>query len=69
MSISLSRLDPNSADRSGLIDFFTSNDFPFYVRPQQWTAAGVEERIASGAFAVMTTTLSGSSMNSWATSA
>ena len=47
MSISLSRLDPNGADRSGLIDFFTSNDFPFHVSPQQWTAAGVEERIDS----------------------
>ncbi|WP_328284299.1 GNAT family N-acetyltransferase [Brevibacterium sp. UCMA 11752] len=50
MSISLSRLDPNGVDRSGLIDFFTSNDFPFHVRPERWTAAGVEERIESGAF-------------------
>ncbi|MCF2571985.1 GNAT family N-acetyltransferase [Brevibacterium sp. UCMA 11754] len=50
MSISLSRLDPNGADRSELIDFFTSNDFPFHVRPERWTAAGVEERIESGAF-------------------
>ena len=50
MSISLSRLDPNGADRSRLIDFFTSHDFLFHVRPQQWTVAGVEERIESGAF-------------------
>lgn len=50
MSISLSRLDPNGADRPGLIDFFTSNNFPFHVRPEQWTVAKVEELIESGAF-------------------
>ncbi|MGO2985253.1 MAG: GNAT family N-acetyltransferase [Brevibacterium aurantiacum] len=50
MSISLSRLDPNGADRSGLIEFFTSNNFPFHVRPEQWTVAKVEELIESGAF-------------------
>ncbi|MDN6135523.1 MAG: N-acetyltransferase, partial [Brevibacterium sp.] len=50
MSISLSRLDPNGADRPGLIDFFTSNDFPFHVRSQTWTAAEVENLIASGAY-------------------
>ncbi|TSI18787.1 hypothetical protein [Brevibacterium aurantiacum] len=47
MSITLSRLDPNGADRSGLIDCFTNNDFPSHVRPLPWTAAGVEERIDS----------------------
>jgi hypothetical protein len=47
MSITLSRLDPNGADRSGLIDCFANNDFPSHVRPLPWTAAGVEERIDS----------------------
>lgn len=50
MSISLSRLDPNGADRSGLIEFFTGNDFPFHVRPAPWTADKVVEMIGTGAF-------------------
>lgn len=50
MSISLSRLDPNGADRPGLIDFFTNNVFPFHVRSQRRTIEEVEELISSGAF-------------------
>lgn len=49
MSISLSRLDPNGADRSSLIDFFTSNDFPFHVHAEPWTVARAVEVIGSGA--------------------
>ncbi|WP_346036138.1 hypothetical protein [Brevibacterium picturae] len=41
MSISLSRLDPNGADRSGLIDFLTSDGFPFHVRSRGWTVSGL----------------------------
>lgn len=50
MSISLSRLDPNGADRPALIDFFTSNDFPFHVGSRRRSVAEVEELIVSGAF-------------------
>ena len=50
MSISLSRLDPNGADRSGLIDFFTNNAFPFHVHSQPRTVEEVDELISSGAF-------------------
>lgn len=50
MSISLSRLDPNGADRQSLIDFFTNNDFPFHVCSERWTVGKVEEMIDSGAF-------------------
>ncbi len=48
MSISLSRLDPNGADRSSLIEFFTSNDFPFHVHAEPWTVAKAVEVIGSG---------------------
>ncbi|NJC57830.1 GNAT family N-acetyltransferase [Brevibacterium marinum] len=50
MSISLSRLDPDGADRQSLIGFFTNNDFPFHVRSEQWPVSQVEEMIDSGAF-------------------
>lgn len=50
MSISLSRLDPNGADRSGLVEFFSSNDFPFHVNAEPWTVAKAEELIGSGVF-------------------
>ncbi|WP_231446897.1 GNAT family N-acetyltransferase [Brevibacterium zhoupengii] len=50
MSISLSRLDPNGADRSGLIEFFTGNGFPFHVQSAPWTVDKVADMIASGAF-------------------
>lgn len=50
MSISLSRVDPDGGDRSGLIEFFTGNDFPFHVNAEPWTVAKAEELIGSGVF-------------------
>ncbi|WP_394277429.1 hypothetical protein, partial [Luteococcus sp.] len=32
MTISLARMDPTGADRDALIEFLTSNDWPFRVR-------------------------------------
>lgn len=47
--ITLTRLDPEEADREALVDFFTRNEFPFHVvrRP---TREQVEGWIGDGAF-------------------
>ena len=49
MTISLSRLDPVGADRAALVDFLTSNEFPFHVvhRPGR---EQVEKLIDDGAY-------------------
>lgn len=49
MSITFTRIDPAGADRAELIEFMTSNHFPFHVRPSV-DARQVEESIAEGAY-------------------
>jgi RimJ/RimL family protein N-acetyltransferase len=47
--ISLTRLDPTGADREQLLEFMTTNEFPFHVVPRP-TRAQVEEWIGEGAY-------------------
>lgn len=47
--ITLTRLDPKSADRAALVEFFTGHEFPFHVRPRP-TRDQVEGWIEEGAF-------------------
>lgn len=49
MPLTLTRLDPEGADRGALIDFFTGNEFPFHMTTRP-TPAQVEAWIADGAF-------------------
>lgn len=49
MALSLTPIDPTGADRDALIDFFSSNRFPFHVDPQP-TRERIEEAIAAGRF-------------------
>lgn len=50
MSLTLNRIDPQGSDREALIEFFTSNDFPFHVRSGPWTRVQVEDHIEAGVF-------------------
>ncbi|MCD1284548.1 hypothetical protein CV023_01585 [Brevibacterium sp. CCUG 69071] len=50
MSITLNRIDPQGSDREALIEFFTSNDFPFHVRSEPWTRIQIEDHIDAGDF-------------------
>lgn len=50
MSITLKRIDPVGSDREALIEFFTSNTFPFHVRSAAWTRIQVERHIDAGSF-------------------
>lgn len=45
----LSRIDPEGPDRWDLIDFFTTNEFPFHVVEHR-TSAEMADLIASGSF-------------------
>ncbi|GAB2683148.1 GNAT family N-acetyltransferase [Thalassiella azotivora] len=49
MTTSLTRLDPDGADRPALVDFMTRNEFPFHVRTRP-TAQDVERAIHDGAY-------------------
>ncbi|WP_228282793.1 GNAT family N-acetyltransferase [Brevibacterium atlanticum] len=50
MRIELTRIDPAGPDAAGLVDFFTSEDFPFHVYQAAWSDGMVRERIDSGYF-------------------
>jgi RimJ/RimL family protein N-acetyltransferase len=50
MSVKLTRVDPHSRDVDGLIDFFTTEEFPFHAGPSGWSEETVRERIANGYF-------------------
>ena len=50
MSITLNRIDPQGSDREALIEFFTSNAFPFHVRSGPWTCVQVEDHMEAGEF-------------------
>lgn len=49
MSIALTRLDPFVTDREALVDFMTSNEFPFHVL-SHLTREAVEKAIADGKY-------------------
>lgn len=49
MAITLTRLDPQGADREDLIAFLTGNEFPFHTRPRS-TREQVEASIAQGSY-------------------
>ena len=50
MSVKLTRVDPHGRDVDGLIDFFTTEEFPFHAGPSGWSEETVRERIANGYF-------------------
>jgi RimJ/RimL family protein N-acetyltransferase/predicted GNAT family acetyltransferase len=50
MSIELTSIDPKGRDAEPLIDFFTSEVFPFHVVQESWSTERVRERIDSGFF-------------------
>lgn len=50
MSLTLSRIEPEHADRLGLVEFFTGNAFPFHVHDRRRTIAEVERLIVAGVF-------------------
>ena len=50
MSVKLTRVDPHGRDVDGLIDFFTTEEFPFHAGPSVWSEETVRERIANGYF-------------------
>lgn len=49
MAITFTRIDPTGADSDELIEFLTSNEFPFHVRTRL-TRAQVEEGITDGSY-------------------
>ena len=50
MSVKLARVDPHGRDVDDLIDFFTTEEFPFHAGPSGWSEETVRERIANGYF-------------------
>lgn len=50
MSVKLTRVDLHGRDVDGLIDFFTTEEFPFHAGPSGWSEETVRERIANGYF-------------------
>lgn len=50
MSLTLSRIEPEHADRRGLVEFFTGNAFPFHVHDRRRTIDEVERLIDGGVF-------------------
>lgn len=50
MSVKLTRVDPHGRDVDDLIDFFTTEEFPFHAGPSGWSEETVRERIANGYF-------------------
>lgn len=48
--MALTRIDPTGPDNADLVDFFVSEEFPFHVVTDGWSAQTVRERIASGYF-------------------
>lgn len=46
----LTAIDPTGADRDALIQFFSSQTFPFHVAADAWSASAVTERITDGYF-------------------
>lgn len=49
MSITFTRLDPTGDDHEAIVDFMTSNRFPFHVRSQP-ARGDVETAIAEGCY-------------------
>lgn len=46
----LTAIDPTGADRDALVEFFSSQSFPFHVAADAWSTGTVMERIAVGYF-------------------
>ncbi|WP_432791476.1 GNAT family N-acetyltransferase [Brevibacterium sp. K11IcPPYGO002] len=50
MSVKLTRVDPHGCDDDHLIDFYTTEEFPFHAKLSVWSTEEVRERIADGYF-------------------
>lgn len=50
MRMKLTAIDPTGADRDALVEFFSSQTFPFHVATGAWSAGTVTEWIAAGHF-------------------
>lgn len=50
MSVKLTRVDPHGYHDDHLIDFYTTEEFPFHARLSRWSAEEVRQRIADGYF-------------------
>ena len=50
MSVKLTRVDPHGRDDDHLIDFYTTEEFPFHAKLSVWSTEEVRERIADGYF-------------------
>ncbi|MCU4297094.1 hypothetical protein D3I60_08370 [Brevibacterium permense] len=50
MSVKLTRVDPHGCDDDHLIDFYTTEEFPFHARRSGWSEEEVRQRIADGHF-------------------
>lgn len=48
--MTLIRVDPSGCDVDGLIDFYTTEEFPFHVATAGWSEETVRRRIAGGYF-------------------